>query len=124
MHESFGHYPQANKISGVLDHVATHTNAALYDAFAPEAARRIAAKLESHVTPKHRSWRNMVASEFSVLSSQCLNRRRPDFDLLAQDVKAWTKQRNHAQVTGDGPFTTPDARSQRKRLEPILHPAK
>jgi hypothetical protein len=39
----------------VLDNLNTHTPAALYEAFAPAEARRIAQKLEIHYTPKHGS---------------------------------------------------------------------
>ncbi len=52
--------------------------ASLYEAFAPEEARRIVKKLEFHYTPKHGSWLNMAEIELSVLQRQCLNRRIPD----------------------------------------------
>ena len=41
-------YPQAQKIRVVLDNLNTHQPASLYAAFAPEAARRLAKKLEFH----------------------------------------------------------------------------
>jgi hypothetical protein len=47
------HYPEAEKIVLVLDNLNTHTPAALYEAFVPAEARRIARKLEIHYTPKH-----------------------------------------------------------------------
>lgn len=37
-----------------------HNNASLYKRFAPEKARRLAAKLEVHYTPKRGSWLNMA----------------------------------------------------------------
>ena len=118
------YYPQARQIRVVLDQLATHTKAALYDTFEPQEARRIATKLEFHFTPKHGSWLNMVEIEFSVLSRQCLNRRIPDADTLEQEVETWTKQRNDEHVTVDWHFTTPDARSRLKRLYPLLNPVK
>lgn len=113
--------PKAKKIRGVLDNLATHTKAALYEAFSAQEARRMA-KLAFHFTPKHGSWLNMVEIEFSVLSRQCLNRRIPDSDLLEREVKAWTEQRNDQNLTVDWHFTTPDARIKLKRLYPSLNP--
>jgi len=81
-------YPDAAVIRVVLDNLNTHTAGALYEAFAPAEARRLAAKLEFHYTPKHASWLNMAELELSVLARQCLNRRIPDADTLAGEVKA------------------------------------
>jgi hypothetical protein len=48
-------YPEAEVIRIVLDNLNTHKAACLYEAFAPQEARRIAKKLEFHYTPKHGS---------------------------------------------------------------------
>ena len=69
------HFPKAEKIRVVLDNLNTHVFGALYEAFSPEEARRIATRLEFHYTPKHGSWLNMAEMEFSVLTRQCLSRR-------------------------------------------------
>lgn len=50
------HFPDAEIIRLVMDNLNTHTISALYQAFTPEEARRIAKKLEIHHTPKHGSW--------------------------------------------------------------------
>ena len=47
-------YPEAEKITLVLDNLNTHTIASLYSAFSREEARRIA-RLEIHLTPLHGS---------------------------------------------------------------------
>jgi hypothetical protein len=65
------HYPQAETIRLVVDNLNTHTPAALYEAFVPAEAHRIARKLDWHDTPKHGSWLNMVEIELSVLAAQC-----------------------------------------------------
>ena len=88
------HYPDALLIRVVLDNLSTHTVGALYEAFPPQEARRIAKRLEFHYTPKHASWLNMVEIEFGVLRSQCLDRRIPERDQLEREVAAWEKQRN------------------------------
>lgn len=46
-------YPAAEMIRVVLDNLATHKPAALYETFPPAEARRILKKLEFHYTPKH-----------------------------------------------------------------------
>jgi len=44
-------YPQATKVRLVMDNLNTHSAASLYEAFAPEEARRLAQRLEIHYTP-------------------------------------------------------------------------
>jgi DDE superfamily endonuclease len=72
-------YPSAETIVLMQDNLNTHKLASLYEAFAPEEARRLIAKLEVHYTPKHGSWLNMAEIELGVLRGQCLDRRIPDF---------------------------------------------
>ena len=112
------HYPQAEKIVLVMDHLNTHTPASLYEAFPPDEARRLTAKLEIHYTPKHGSWLNMAEIELGVLAGQCLDRRLPDRATLEREVAAWETARNAATKTIDWRFTTADARIVLKRLYP------
>jgi hypothetical protein len=114
------HYPQAEVITLVLDNLNTHTTASLYEAFAPEEARRIARRLEFHYTPKHGSWLNMAEIELSVLSQQCLDRRIPDKATLEREVAAWEVERNRVGATVDWRFTTDDARIKLKKLYPSM----
>jgi hypothetical protein len=111
-------YPQAEVIRVVLDNLNTHKAASLYEAFAPEEARRIVKKLEFHYTPKHGSWLNMAEIELSVLQRQCLNGRVPDEATLTREVAAWEKERNEKQATIDWRFSVTDARDKLKRLYP------
>ena len=63
-----------------MDTLHTHTTAALYEAFDPSEAKRIADTLDIHSTPKHGSWFNMAESARSQLSVNALGavaRRRP-----------------------------------------------
>jgi hypothetical protein len=113
-------YPDAECIVLVMDNLNTHTPAALYEAFSPAEAKRLADKLEIHYTPKHGSWLNIAEIELSVLSRQCLDRRVPDFATLAAEVAAWQDQRNAAGGTVDWRFTTADARIKLKRLYPSV----
>jgi hypothetical protein len=111
-------YPKAEKIVLVTDNLNTHTPACLYTCFAPEQARRIAAKLEWHYTPEHGSWLNIAECELSVLARQCLKRRISSRTELEREVHAWQVARNSRQVTVDWHFTTADARIKLKRLYP------
>lgn len=112
------HFPEAEVIRVVLDNLNTHTPASLYQAFAPEEARRIARKLEFHHTPKHSSWLNMAEIELSVLARQCLKGRIPDADTSRRHVSAWEAERNAQRATISWRFTTADARTKLKRLYP------
>jgi hypothetical protein len=94
--------------------------AALYEAFPPEEARRLALRFEWHDTPKHGSWLNMAESELGVLASQCLDRRIEDQATLAREAAAWTKRRNTHNAKADWRFTTADARIKLKKLYPSL----
>ena len=85
----------------VLDDLNAHTVGALYEAFPPEEARRLAARFEWHYTPKHGSWLNVAEMELSVLARQCLDRRIPDATVLKREVAAWEKARNAAVVGVD-----------------------
>jgi hypothetical protein len=111
-------FPHAEVIRVVLDNLNTQTLAALYEAFPPAQARRLAQKLEFPFTPKHGSWLNMIEIEWSVLADPCLARRLPDQATLAHEVAAWETARNAAQATVHGRFTTADARTKLHRLYP------
>jgi len=104
----------------VCDNLNTHTIGALYKAFPPEEARRLAERLEIHYTPKHGSWLNIAECELSVLSRQCLGKRTSDMRRLKHKVNPWAKDRNKRQRGVDWRFTTADARIKLKRLYPQI----
>ena len=105
-----------------MDNLNTHSLASLYEAFTPEEARRIAAKLEIHHTPKHGSWLNIAEIELRALTGQCMNRRIPDQAKLRTEVRAWTYQRNASGARVDWQFKAGDARIHLKHLYPRLQP--
>jgi hypothetical protein len=113
------HYPEAERIVLVMDNLNTHSPASLYAAFPPAEAKRIADKLEIHPTPKHGSWLNMAEVEIAVLSSQCLDRRVPDLDMLKLEVATWEEERNRTATAIDWRFTAEDARIRLRRLYPV-----
>lgn len=115
-------YADADVIRVVLDNLNTHKIASLYEAFAPEEARRIARKLEFHFTPKHGSWLNIAEIEFAVLSNMCLNERIPDEETLTREVAANVALRNARAraLPVKWRFTTEDARVKLQRLYPSI----
>jgi DDE superfamily endonuclease len=114
------HYPDAQRLVLVCDNLSTHTPAALYESFTPQEARRIAARIEWHYTPKHGSWLDVAEMELSVLARQCLDRRIPDLPTLRQEVRSWEDQRNAAVVKVNWQFTTADARVKLRSLYPTI----
>jgi len=113
-------HAEADKIVLVTDNLNTHKPASLYEAFPPERARRIAAKIEWHYTPKHGSWLDMAEIELSVLARQCLDRRIGTREELEAVVAAWEAERNERGVEVKWRFTTADARIKLHRLYPSL----
>jgi hypothetical protein len=113
-------HPEAEKVVLVVDNLNTHTPAALYEAFAPDRARRIAEKLEWHYTPKHGSWLNMAEIELSALARQCLDQRIESLARLRRLVEPWENDRNEREVHVRWRFTTADARIRLHQLYPSL----
>jgi len=113
-------YPEAVRVRLVMDNLNTHSLASLYEAFAPEEARRLAERLEIHYTPKHGSWLNVAEIELSVLQSQCLDRRIPDISTMRSEVGAWETERNNRASKTQWRFTTAQARIKLKHLYPKL----
>ena len=116
------HFPTAERIVLVLDNLNTHRPASFYQAFPPAEARRILERLEWHFTPVHGSWLNMAEVELSVLARQCLARRIPTPQQLAQEVAAWVATRNGTATPIAWRFTLADARANLAHVYPIPEP--
>jgi hypothetical protein len=112
-------YPEASKIRLVQDNLNTHLAAFLYEAFPPEAARRLARRFEFHYTPKHASWLNMAEIEISIFARGCLSRRVADESTLTERVAALETERNRQQATIQWRFTAHEARHKLARLYPV-----
>jgi hypothetical protein len=83
------HFAHAKTIVLVQDNLNIHSKASLYEAFPAVEARRLVERFEWHYTPKHGSWLDLAESELGVLTSQCLDRRIPNNQILIDEIAAW-----------------------------------
>ena len=113
-------FPHAERIRLVQDNLNTHCPASLYKAFPAEKARRLAAKIEWHYTPKHGSWLNIAEIEISVLARTALPDRIPDLKEFKAAISANTAGRNADPRPVNWQFTTADARIKLRRLYPTV----
>jgi len=111
-------HKRAQRVTLVMDNLNTHGPASLYEAFAPDEARRLIEKLEIVHTPKHGSWLNVAEVELAVLEKQSVGGRVPDMMTLTKRAKSWEHDRNAANKKVNWQFTTKDARIKLRRLYP------
>ena len=113
-------YPDAERITLVMDNLKTHTPGSLYEAFTPEEAKALWDRFEFIYTPKHGSWLNMaeieIEIEINVMVAQCLDRRIDSIETVRSEVAAWQARRDRLQARVNWQFTTKDARVKLKRL--------
>jgi len=113
-------YPDAEKITLIMDNYDTHKPGALYETFPASKAKSIWDRFEFVYTPKHGSWLNMAEIELNVLMGQCLAGRIPNMEKIETQVRAWQEARNNKNAKINWRFTTDDARIKLKRLYPTF----
>lgn len=113
-------YPQAERITLVMDNLSTHKPGALYESFSPEEAKRLWDRFDFVFTPKHGSWLNVAEIELNVLNGQCLNRRIDEIEIVRQEAQAWQEYRDSLEAKVNWQFTNEDARIKLHRLYPTL----
>jgi len=114
-------YPDAEKITLVMDNFKTHAASAFYETFEPKEAKKLWDRFEFIFTPKHGSWLNMAEIELHVLNGQCLNRHISTIEEIKEEVDAWQKDRNNKNSKINWRFTTKNARIKLKRLYPSIY---
>jgi hypothetical protein len=112
------HYPDAARITMVMDHLNTPHPSSLYDAFEPAEAQALLHRCAFHSTPNHGSGLKRAEIEFSALPRQCLDRRMPAQETLREEIAAWEARRNEQEVQVNWRFPTADARLRLQRREP------
>lgn len=113
-------YPEAERITLVMDNLNTHTPASLYETFAPDKAKALWDRFEFVYTPKHGSWLNMAEIELNVLIGQCLDRRIASIEALRSEVAAWQATRDQLKAKVNWQFTAENSRVKLLRLYPTL----
>lgn len=113
-------YPQARKITVVMDNLATHKKSNFYNSLPPQEAKAMADRFEFVYTPKHGSWLNIAEIELRILKKQCLGKRMPDKETMEEQIAAWVADKNNNAKKVEWQFTIEDARTKLKRLYPKL----
>jgi len=104
-------YPFARTIHLVMDNLNTHCRKSLIDHLGEQEGDYIWNRLTVHHTPKHGSWLNQAEIELSLISRQCLGKRRiPTVESLNTEVKRWTKDANRRTLRINWHFTRKSAR--------------
>ena len=113
-------YPDAERVTLVMDNLNTHEPASLYKRFPAPEARRILKRLDIHYTPKHGSWLDMDEIELNDMRRQCLSRRIADIETLKRELCSWESDRNSADSKTVWQFQTKDARVKLASLYPKI----
>ncbi len=66
LRELASHYPDAEKVTLIMDNQNTHKPGSRYEALAPAEAQRLWERFEFVYTPRHGSWLNMAEIELNV----------------------------------------------------------
>lgn len=108
-------YPRARTIHLIQDNLNTHVEKSLTGFYGEKKGRSIWNRFTVHYTPKHASWLNQAEIGIGVFSSQCLGKRRiPDFVLLRDSTRDWSKRANRRAKSIKWKFTSKDARKKFK----------
>ena len=104
-------YPDARRIHLVMDNLNIHCRNSLTKCFGESEGGDLWNRFQVHFTPKHGSWLNQAEIELSLLSRQCLAKRRiSTLTSLRREVRAWNRRANHAKTTIQWAFTRKAAR--------------
>jgi hypothetical protein len=114
-------YPDADRVTVVLDNLNTHRISSLSAAFSPPEAAALRRRLVFVHTPKHGSWLNMAELAISVLSRAVLKQRRfPTQAELEQAVARWVAAHNTDPHPINWSFAVDTARAKMPRVYPII----
>jgi transposase len=107
------HYPEAKRITLVMDNLSTHKEASLINFLGEKRGKEIWSRFDVHYTPKHGSWLNQAEIAISMLQRQCLGSCRiPDLPTLEKKTERWNKAINSKKVIIKWNFFKDDAREK------------
>jgi hypothetical protein len=104
-------YRSARRIHLVMDNLNIHSRASVTTVLGELAGRRLWQRFAVHYTPKHASWLDVAELEASMVSSECLGRRRiASLVDLISTVAAWRQRAEAEHRVIDWRFRVDDAR--------------
>jgi transposase len=113
-------YPSARTIHLVMDNLNIHRKKSLSGHLGPAQADYLWSRLRVHYTPKHGSWLNQAEIELSLISRQCLGKRRiPTLERLQSETRAWTQKADHQRLRIQWHFTRKNARQKFRYLKNV-----
>ena len=108
-------YSYAKTIHLIMDNLNTHKEKWLIKKYGEQEGQRIWRRFNVHYTPLHGSWLNQAEIEISILSRQCLHRRRfASIEFLRSEVNAWNRRVNQRKTKIDWSF-------DRKKARKVFH---
>lgn len=87
-------YPDARRITLVLDNLNTHRSGALYEAFVPREAKALRDQFVCVHSPKRQLAQRRRSRTRPVMIRQCLDRRIEWIDTLRIEVACWRAARD------------------------------
>jgi transposase len=104
-------YRAARTIHLVIDNLSTHCEKACVAMYGRLRGRALWRRFTVHFTPKHGSWLNAAEMEVSLLSRECLGRRRiPSLATLKHEVRVWSREADRRRRLIRWTFRVRDAR--------------
>jgi len=104
-------YQRAKVIHLVVDNLSIHCVQACIATYGWRRGRALWRRFRVHFTPKHGSWLNAAEMEVSLLSRECLGRRRLHaLDIVEQQVRVWSREADRARRPIRWRFRVSDAR--------------
>jgi len=104
-------YKRAKVIHLVVDNLSVHCEQACIATYGRRRGRALWRRFRVHFTPKHGSWLNAAEMEVSLLSRECLGRRRlPALDIVKHQVHVWSREADRARRPIRWRFKVSDAR--------------
>lgn len=113
-------YKYAEKVTWVMDNLATHKVENFYKVYPPEIAKAYLDRMEIVYTPVHGSWLNMAEIQFSILTRQELDRPFASKQEVKEVIEKWKNKQNQEKKGVNWQFKTPDARIKLKKLYPTI----
>jgi hypothetical protein len=104
-------YPRARTIHLVVDNLNTHVEKSLRDYLGDLAGKRLWKRFTLHYTPKHASWLNPAEMEASLVSRECLGRRRiGEYRILRKEISHWNQRADRTRRCINWTWRVSDAR--------------